>query len=152
MENNKTNIQFHYFQDEEVPQRVLTLATQKVSQDLFKVAYSVNRVDHYESEGSYQDPNTGMTVVYVRDSVAFDPFCKSIARTITRGRLAKEHSFVVEVPENTSVRRAVLNMLSVHEDVPDVVNKISQQVIDRFNQLDNNGEQEEYHDAKLGTD
>lgn len=149
MENNKANIQFHYFQDDEFPQRVLTLATQKVSQDLFKVAFAVNRVEEFESEGAYQDPETGMTVVYVRSSIAFDPFSKSMARTIARGRLEKDHSLTVKIPENTTVRRAVLNALMEDCEVPDVVCKISQQVIDKYNQLD---AQEEYYDAELGSD
>jgi hypothetical protein len=137
MENN--NIQFHYMQDEEVPQRVLTLATQKTAQDIFKVVYAVNRVDLVESSGSYIDPETGMTVEYVRDSIVYDPFNKSLARKIARGRLNSDHVVIVNVKPNNSVRRSVLEALASSLEVPDVVSKIAQQRLDLFDAEDFSG-------------
>lgn len=120
------NIQYHYMQDTEQPLRVLTVATQKLGQDNFRISYCVNRVEKTVHVDHYRDYGDGMLTKRTEEVVAYDRFSKELARKVTTGRLdLGKHTLDVQVAG--SVRDSVLMALANSESVPRVVRKIAEQ-------------------------
>lgn len=127
---NKNNVQFHYLADRAQPLRVLTLATQKVSDYLFRVAYAVNHLEVAFNAYTSAKLGGGMISSHLDQEIVYEPFNKAKARTVALGRLETNKNVVmVNVPKTDVVRFSVLKALYHNNDIPPQVRKIAKQIL-----------------------
>lgn len=123
--NNQNRVQFYYVQDLNEPLRVLTLATQKVKQDVFRVSYAVNTVRHALRTQKYKDVDGLMAETYV-ETVMHDPFNKALARNLASERLNNNEKVITVNIEDQrlSVKTNILKALAGCTELPNTVTRI----------------------------
>lgn len=128
------NVQFTYIQDTNVPERVLTIATQKVAPGQFAYSFCVNLVKNKVTIEKLPSLVTthGYSLYKTIETDVVDPFSKKEARVKCVGILKSKEKTLISVPDKFNVKLTVLEAIAANKMAPSTVRRLAKHQLKTF--------------------